>query len=75
MCQIVQRVWIGRWLNDEKKTEYLILRNGQCVCMRPAERLTCNKAIQPEPPQSAHPASLLPLHALELTAHTDNEVK
>lgn len=57
MCQIVQKVWIGQWPN--KKTEYLVLRNGQCVCIQPADRLKCSKATQlPEPSQSV---SSLPL--------------
>jgi hypothetical protein len=60
MCRIVQRVWIGQWPNN--KTEYLVLRNGQCACIRPADRLKCNKVAQlPEPSQLSQPVSPFPL--------------
>ena len=56
MCQIVQRVWIGQW--PSKKTEYLVLRNGRCVCIRPADHLKCSRATYlPEPSQSSQPVS------------------
>ena len=44
MCQIVQRVWIGEWPNEQ--IEYLILKNGRCVCIRPTDHPKCDRAIQ-----------------------------
>jgi len=62
MCQIVQRVWIGQRPN--KKTEYLVLRDGHCVCIRPSAHLKCSKATQlPEPSQLSKPVSCPPLSA------------
>jgi len=49
MCQIVKRVHIRQRLNQ---SEYLVLRNGQCTCIRPADHLKCRKATPlPEPSQ------------------------
>ncbi len=44
MCQLVQRVWLGEW--PDQKTEYLVLRNGSCACIRPIDHLKCSKATQ-----------------------------
>ena len=66
MCQIVQRVWVGQ--QTDKKTEYLVLRNRQCTCMRPADRLECSKATHfPGPSQLIQPVSPFPLceHAID----------
>lgn len=43
MCQIVQRVQVGQRPNQ---TEYLVLKNGRCVCIRPVDRLACSKATR-----------------------------
>ena len=54
MCEIVQRVWIEERPN--KKTAYVVLRNGQCICMRPVAHLQCSKATQL--PKSIEPTHL-----------------
>jgi hypothetical protein len=59
MCPIVQRVWIGEWPN--KKTKYLVLRNGQRACIRLADHLECSKATQlPEPSQLSQSVPRIP---------------
>jgi hypothetical protein len=61
MCEIVQRVWIEEQPN--KKTAYVVLRNGQCICMQPVAHFKCSKATQL--PKSIEPTRLAlpPLHA------------
>jgi len=56
MCQIVQKVWVGEW---PEKTEYLVLKNGPCACIRPIDHLKCSKATQSGPSllaPSSHPS-------------------
>ena len=55
MCEIVQRVWIEEGPN--KKTAYVVLKKGQCICMRPADQLKCNKAAS-QLPKSVEPTLL-----------------
>lgn len=63
MCEIVQRVWIEERPN--KKSAYVVLRNGQCVCMQPVAHFRCSKTTQ-------LPRSIEPTHLALSLSHARN---